>query len=54
MNAAYQKDAGLTRKETRSLSSTQPVANHDTPVTAPHFRLLGVTNACRDSNIWSC
>ena len=46
MNAAYQKDAGLTRKEKRSLSSTLPVANHDTPVTAAHFSLIGVTDAC--------
>ena len=46
MNAAYQKVAGLTRNETRSMSSTLPVANHDTPVTAAHFLLLSVTNAC--------
>ena len=46
MNAAYQKDAGLTQNEARSLSSSLPVANHDTPVTAAHFLLLGVTNAC--------
>ena len=46
MNAACRKDAGLTRNETRSLSSTLPVANHDTPATAAHFLLLGVTNAC--------
>ena len=45
MNAAYQKDAGLTRNETKSLSSTLPVENHDTPVTAAHFLLLDVTNA---------
>ena len=44
MNAAYQKDAGLTQNETKSVSSTLPVANHDTPVTAAHFLLLGVTN----------
>ena len=46
MNAAYQKDAGLTCTEPRSLSSTLPVANHDTTVTAAHFLLLGVANAC--------
>ena len=46
MNAAYQKNAGLTRKGTRSLSSSLPIANHDTPVTAAHFLLLGVANAC--------
>ena len=46
MNAAYQKNAGLTRNEAKGLSSTLPVANHDTPVTAAQFLLLGVTNAC--------
>ena len=46
MNATYQKDAGLTRNETRSWSCELPVAKHDTPVTEAHFLLLGVTNAC--------